>query len=61
MKLTGVLDLGEAGKAKYEQSDLEDLGELGHGTCGQVFRMKHKQTQQIMAVKVCIFILRVLY
>ncbi|KAF6024708.1 hep [Bugula neritina] len=51
MKLTGVLDLGEAGKAKYEQSDLEDLGELGHGTCGQVFRMKHKQTQQIMAVK----------
>ncbi|XP_067941237.1 dual specificity mitogen-activated protein kinase kinase 7-like [Watersipora subatra] len=50
MKLTGVLDIaGE--KVKCEQTDLEDLGELGHGTCGQVFTMRHKSSGQIMAVK----------
>lgn len=52
MKLTGVLDFGEKGKKQCEQTELDDLGELGHGTCGQVFTMKHKSTQQIMAVKV---------
>lgn len=54
MKLSGVLDLKEKGKVHCEQSELEDLGELGHGTCGQVFTMKHKSTGQIMAVKVSI-------
>lgn len=52
MKLTGVLDLGDKGKMQCEQTDLEDLGELGHGTCGQVFTMRHRPTSQIMAVKV---------
>jgi len=28
------------------------LGELGHGTCGVVHRMKHKDTGVMMAVKV---------
>jgi len=35
-----------------EPSDLEPMGELGHGTCGQVVRMRHKQTGVMMAVKV---------
>mgnify|MGYP001801198958 FL=1 len=40
------------GKIQCKQTDLEDQGELGHGTCGQVFTMLHKQTGKIMAVKV---------
>lgn len=33
--------------------DLEDLGELGNGTCGHVVKMRHTQTNTIIAVKVC--------
>lgn len=33
-------------------SDLEDLGELGNGTSGHVVKMKPKQTDSIIAVKV---------
>ena len=33
-------------------SDFEALGELGHGTCGQVIQMRHKHTRTRMAVKV---------
>ena len=32
--------------------DLESLGELGHGTCGHVVKMRHKRTGHLMAVKV---------
>lgn len=32
--------------------DLEDLGELGNGTSGQVIKMRHRKTNQIIAVKV---------
>lgn len=32
--------------------DLEDLGELGNGTSGQVIKMKHRLTNRIIAVKV---------
>ena len=28
-------------------------GELGHGSCGYVIRMEHKQSGEVMAVKVC--------
>jgi len=52
MELTGVLDFGSKGKVTCNQNDLEDMGELGHGTCGQVFTMRHRDTGQIMAVKV---------
>lgn len=31
---------------------MESLGELGHGTCGQVVRMRHKPSSLLMAVKV---------
>ena len=33
---------------------LEPLGELGHGTCGHVVKMRHKETGTVMAVKVCL-------
>lgn len=39
-------------------SDLEDLGELGNGTSGHVVKMKPKQTDAIIAVKVLINIHR---
>lgn len=32
--------------------DLEDQGELGSGTSGQVIKMKHRPTNKIIAVKV---------
>jgi hypothetical protein len=31
---------------------METLGDLGSGTSGHVVRMRHKQTNYIMAVKV---------
>ena len=31
---------------------MESQGELGHGTCGQVIKMRHKPTNYLMAVKV---------
>lgn len=33
-------------------SDFENLGEIGSGTCGQVYRMRFKSANHIMAVKV---------
>ena len=39
-------------KIQTHISELEHLGELGHGTCGHVVKMRHKQTGKIMAVKV---------
>jgi mitogen-activated protein kinase kinase 7 len=37
---------------KTSQNDLEDLGELGNGTSGHVVKMRHKDTGEIIAVKV---------
>ncbi|XP_045189694.2 dual specificity mitogen-activated protein kinase kinase 7-like [Mercenaria mercenaria] len=50
MKQTGILTLNGQ-KVPTDISDLEPLGELGHGTCGQVIRMRHKQSGVMMAVK----------
>lgn len=55
MQLSGQLNFGEMGQLQSDQTDLEDLGELGHGTCGQVITMKHKTTGKILAVKVSAF------
>uniref|UniRef100_A0A6M2DM95 mitogen-activated protein kinase kinase n=1 Tax=Xenopsylla cheopis TaxID=163159 RepID=A0A6M2DM95_XENCH len=33
------------------QNDLEDLGELGNGSCGHVVKMLHKPSNQVIAVK----------
>lgn len=35
-----------------EINDLENLGEIGSGTCGQVWKMRFKKTGHIIAVKV---------
>lgn len=41
------------GKEQFiEIQDLEDLGELGNGTSGQVIKMKHRPTNKVIAVKV---------
>ncbi|XP_067661825.1 dual specificity mitogen-activated protein kinase kinase 7-like isoform X1 [Haliotis asinina] len=50
MKQSGILSIN-GNKYPTDISDMEPLGELGHGTCGQVVRMRHKLTQHPMAVK----------
>lgn len=37
---------------KTEIKDMEDLEELGNGTCGHVVKMRHKPSGNIIAVKV---------
>ena len=36
-----------------EVGELEQVGELGHGSCGHVVKMKHSKAGVLMAVKVC--------
>ena len=36
----------------FNIDDLETVEEIGSGTCGQVCKMRHKQTGNVMAVKV---------
>lgn len=50
MKMTGILTLNKT-KHNTDINDMEPLGELGHGTCGQVIKMRHKPTNHLMAVK----------
>ncbi|XP_041368873.1 dual specificity mitogen-activated protein kinase kinase 7-like isoform X2 [Gigantopelta aegis] len=50
MKQSGILTINKQ-KIHTEIGDLESQGELGHGTCGQVIKMKHKGTGYLMAVK----------
>ncbi|XP_033764295.1 dual specificity mitogen-activated protein kinase kinase 7-like isoform X2 [Pecten maximus] len=50
MSQTGILTLDRQ-KYPTEISELEHLGELGHGTCGHVVKMRHKRTNHLMAVK----------
>lgn len=37
---------------KTDIKDMEDLEELGNGTCGHVVKMRHKPSGNIIAVKV---------
>ena len=39
-------------KVPTDITDLESLGELGHGTMGTVMKMRHKKSKALMAVKV---------
>nr|XP_014347656.1 PREDICTED: dual specificity mitogen-activated protein kinase kinase 7 [Latimeria chalumnae] len=50
MKQTGYLTIGGQ-RYQAEISDLENLGEIGSGTCGQVWKMRFKKTRHIIAVK----------
>ncbi|CAH3110010.1 unnamed protein product [Porites lobata] len=49
-KQTGILKLKDASFG-FTIDDLETIEEIGSGTCGQVCKMKHKQTGDVMAVK----------
>ncbi|XP_042714872.2 dual specificity mitogen-activated protein kinase kinase 7 isoform X3 [Chrysemys picta bellii] len=50
MKQTGYLTIGGQ-RYQAEINDLENLGEIGSGTCGQVWKMRFKKTGHIIAVK----------
>lgn len=39
-------------KYNFSINDLETVEEIGSGTCGQVCKMKHKETGTVVAVKV---------
>ncbi|OWK50192.1 Dual specificity mitogen-activated protein kinase kinase 7 [Lonchura striata] len=39
------------GQRRAEINDLENLGEIGSGTCGQVWKMRFRKTGHVIAVK----------
>lgn len=49
-KLTGILKLPEK-CLSFTIADLDTVKEIGSGTCGQVCKMRHRQTGDVMAVK----------
>ncbi|KAK2566892.1 Dual specificity mitogen-activated protein kinase kinase 7 [Acropora cervicornis] len=49
-KLTGILKLREK-CLSFTIDDLDTVEEIGSGTCGQVCKMRHRQTGDVMAVK----------
>ncbi|CAH1786522.1 unnamed protein product, partial [Owenia fusiformis] len=50
MKQSGLLTINTQ-RVQTDIANLEVCGELGHGTCGHVMKMRHKQTNHLMAVK----------
>lgn len=54
MKLNGILKINDV-EYKTDIKDLEDLGELGNGTSGHVVKMRHKESDTFIAVKVIIY------
>ncbi|XP_058802701.1 dual specificity mitogen-activated protein kinase kinase 7-like isoform X2 [Phymastichus coffea] len=50
MKMNGILTINGQ-KYNTEMNDLEQLGELGNGTCGHVVKMRHKPSGVVIAVK----------
>lgn len=52
IKLTSTVFLYVHQSFGFTIDDLEAIEEIGSGTCGQVCKMKHKQTGDVMAVKV---------
>lgn len=51
MKISGDLKI-DGVLYKTDIKDMEDLEELGNGTCGHVVKMRHKPSGNIIAVKV---------
>lgn len=51
MKLQGIIKINDI-EYKTDIRDLDDLGELGNGTSGHVVKMRHKETDTFIAVKV---------
>uniref|UniRef100_A0A672P858 Mitogen-activated protein kinase kinase 7 n=1 Tax=Sinocyclocheilus grahami TaxID=75366 RepID=A0A672P858_SINGR len=52
MKQTGYLKI-DGQRYPAEVTDLISEGEIGSGTCGQVFKVRFKKTGHVIAVKVC--------
>ncbi|XP_044761485.1 dual specificity mitogen-activated protein kinase kinase 7-like isoform X2 [Coccinella septempunctata] len=50
MKISGKLKINNI-EYNTDIKDLELIEELGHGTCGHVYKMKHKKSNEIIAVK----------
>ncbi|XP_064355427.1 dual specificity mitogen-activated protein kinase kinase 7 isoform X2 [Dromaius novaehollandiae] len=50
MKQTGYLTVGGQ-RYQAEINDLENLGEIGSGTCGQVWKMRFRKSGHVIAVK----------
>lgn len=50
MKMNGILTINGQ-KYHTDMNDLEQLGELGNGTCGHVVKMRHKPSGVVIAVK----------
>ncbi|KAM4039802.1 dual specificity mitogen-activated protein kinase kinase 7 isoform 1-T1 [Anomaloglossus baeobatrachus] len=50
IKQTGYLVI-DGQKYQADINDLENLGEIGSGTCGQVWKMRFKKTGHVIAVK----------
>lgn len=51
IKMSGNLTI-DGKKFPPDVRDLEQLGELGNGTCGHVVKMLHTPSQAVIAVKV---------
>lgn len=51
MRISGNIKIN--GKTyKTDIKDMEEIEELGNGTCGHVIKMRHKPSGEIIAVKV---------
>ncbi|KAL3278621.1 hypothetical protein HHI36_016161 [Cryptolaemus montrouzieri] len=50
MKISGKLKIDNK-EYSTDTKDMELLEELGHGTCGHVYKMRHKISNEIIAVK----------
>uniref|UniRef100_A0A4W5RWC3 mitogen-activated protein kinase kinase n=1 Tax=Hucho hucho TaxID=62062 RepID=A0A4W5RWC3_9TELE len=57
MKQTGYLKI-DGQRYPAEVSDLISEGEIGSGTCGQVFKVRFKKTGHVIAVKVSLVLLQ---
>lgn len=51
MRISGNITIDD-NLYKTDIKDMEDLEELGNGTCGHVIKMRHKPSGEIIAVKV---------
>lgn len=56
MKISGILTINGR-EYRTDVTDMEDIGELGSGTCGQVVKMRHRPSGAIIAVKVSSYII----
>lgn len=56
MKISGKITINNV-SYRTELKDMEHIEELGNGTYGHVVKMRHKPSGEIIAVKVCMWVL----